>query len=248
MIIETEDDLTGLRRVGRIVALVREEVIRHVQAGMVTAELDDIAAQCLALHGARSAPILTYNFPGTICISINEEAAHGIPGNRKIRTGDLVNVDISAELDGYFADTGATIIIGQGTAVQQQLCQCTQSALTASMTVATAGNALNQISQAISAEASKCGFVVIKNLCGHGIGRNLHEKPDRILNYYSRSDRNMLTEGLVLAVEPFISTKAQLVKKSSDGWTLKVPKGNAVAQYEHTIVVTKDQPLILTQL
>jgi methionyl aminopeptidase len=248
MIIKNNDDLARLGRIGRIVALAREEVIKHIEAGIATAELDDIAARCLARYGARSAPILAYGFPGTACISVNEEVAHGIPGQKIIQAGDLVNVDISAELDGYFADTGATVITGQGTDVQRQLCQCAQSALVAAMAEAKAGNELNHIGQVVHAQAMRDGFVVIKNLCGHGIGRKLHEKPNKIPNYCSRANRYVLREGLVLAIEPFISTQAQFVTKSPDGWTLKVPAGNYVAQFEHTLVVTKDQPIIITQL
>lgn len=248
MIIETDEELAGLRRIGRIVALTRQEVIGHLRAGISTAELDDVAAQCLARHHARSAPVLAYNFPGTICISVNEEAAHGIPGSRIIKSGDLVNVDISAEMDGYFADTGATVIVDSGTPLQRSLCLCAQCALAAAVAEARAGCVLNRVGQAIHKEAVKHGFTVIKNLCGHGIGRSLHEKPSRILNYHSRRDGCLLTEGMVLAIEPFISTKAQFVAKAADGWTLKVPAGNYVAQYEHTVVVGKDKPVVLTEL
>lgn len=248
MIIEKDEDLSGLRRIGRIVAMTREEVVQHVRGGITTGELDDIAAQCLARYGARSAPMLEYRFPGTACISVNEEVAHGIPGKKIINDGDLVNVDISAELDGYFADTGVTIIVGQGTSVQQQLCQCAQSALAVAMIEAKAGNKLNRIGKAIHTEAVTYGFTVIKNLCGHGIGRKLHDKPNKITNYYTRNDQYELVEGLVLAIEPFISTKAQFVTKGSDGWTLKVPIGNYVAQFEHTVIVTKGKPVILTHI
>jgi methionyl aminopeptidase len=248
MIIKSEEDLIGLRRIGKIVALVREEMIKNIRPGITTAELDTVALNMLTKHGAKSAPKLQYNFPGTTCISVNDEVAHGIPGTRVLRNGDLVNVDVSAELDGYFADTGASIAIDPVSELQQKLCDCSQTALKQAIAAATTGNKINQIGKAIQNEAQKCGFTVIKNLCGHGIGKKLHENPQQISNYYRRSDQLVLGEGLVIALETFISARAEHVVRGADRWTLKTPDGSLAAQYEHTIVVTKGVPIILTEL
>lgn len=248
MIVRSVDDVLGLKRVGRVVATVREELINHIIPGIRTIELDQIAAELLAEHGARSAPKQQYNFPGYTCISVNEEAAHGIPGDRKLTDGDMVNIDVSAEMDGYFADTGASIVVGAISPVQKSLCACGQSALRAAIAEAKTGHSINRIGMAIQVEAQKYGFTVIKNLCGHGIGRKLHEHPEKILNYYRKSENSRLEEGMVLAIEPFISTKAEVVTRASDGWTLKMKKGSQVVQYEHTIIVTNSVPMIITSL
>lgn len=248
MTIESEKDLNALRKIGEIVAIAREEMLKKIKPGITTAELDAIGESVLSKYGAKSAPRHEYNFPGTTCISINDEVAHGIPGPRVIKHGDMVNVDVSAELNGFFADTGATIVVEPISPLKSNLCACSQSALHKAIEVLKAGRKINQIGRAIMTEARKSGFTVIKNLCGHGIGRKLHEKPNNILNYYNPSDYRLLNEGLVLAVETFISTGAEHVVQDSDGWTLKTPDKSLVAQFEHTVVVTKGKPIILTAI
>ncbi len=246
MIVHSENDLNGLKEIGRIVAMVLQEMSKNVRPGITTAELDQLGERILTANGARSAPKLVYNFPGATCISINEEVAHGIPGSRIIKPGDIVNIDVSAELDGYFADTGATIAVAPVLEVKQKLCDCSQKALNAAIAKAKPGNRISQVGKVIQQEAQKCGFTVIRNLCGHGIGRNLHEEPREILNYYEPGNRQLFTEGLVVAIESFISTNAQYVIQGSEGWTLKTPNDSLVAQFEHTIIVTKETPIVLT--
>jgi methionyl aminopeptidase len=247
MTIKTGKDLRKLKQIGKIVALIRDEMLRNARAGITTAELDRIGKRLLSWYGAMSAPKSVYNFPGFTCISLNEEAAHGIPGKRVICAGDLVNIDVSAERDGYFADTGATILVGTTNCkLKAELCRCSLAALYQGIAAARNGNCLNQIGKAIYREARRNGFQTIKNLCGHGIGRSLHEEPYKIENYYEPSNKQKLHAGQVLAVETFISTGAKFVVKQKDGWTLKTQKHNFVAQFEHTIVVTEDMPMILT--
>lgn len=247
MTVEADSDLIGLKKIGKIVALARDTMVKNIRPGITTAELDAVAERILRMYGARSAPQTTYNFPGTTCISVNNEAAHGIPGSRLIGAGDLVNVDVSAELDGYYADTGATVVVGPGAfPLKTKLCHCSRAALYQAIAVTKAGVKLNQLGRAIHREAKKNGFTVIKNLCGHGIGHSLHEGNYKILNYYDPCNGKRLDKGSVLAVETFISTGAEFVAKESNGWTLKTPGKNLVAQFEHTIVVTDGEPLILT--
>ncbi|GHH52311.1 type I methionyl aminopeptidase [[Pseudomonas] boreopolis] len=246
MTIESPSDLEGLQRIGRLVAQVREAMLAAAVPGMTTAELDAIGERMLAEAGARSAPRLAYGFPGATCISVNEEAAHGVPGARVLRAGDVLNVDVSAELDGYYADTGGTRVLPPASARDTRLCHATRAALASALQVARAGQPINRIGAAIEATARRFGFRVIENLGSHGVGRALHEQPDHIAGYYDPADTRVLHEGLVITIEPFLSTRSRMVEEAGDGWTLVGTKGNRSAQYEHTLVITRGEPIVLT--
>lgn len=246
MSIESENDLIALRKIGRIVANCLQHMGAKLEPGITTREVDEIGRKFLEHHGARSAPELTYNFPGATCISVNEEAAHGIPGSRILKASDLVNIDVSAELDGYFADTGGSFIIPPGSDLKRKLCLATKNALEAAMKVARAGNKLNEIGKEIEKEAIRNRFTVIENIGSHGVGRALHEEPGFIPGYYDPKDRRVLKEGQVITIEPFLSTGARQVAETGDGWTLATSKKFFTAQYEHTMVITKGAPLIMT--
>src|SRR3954463_4144786 len=247
MTIETEDDVAALQRIGKIVSSVLQEMLDAAEPGMTTLELDALGEQLLERHGARSAPQLTYDFPGATCISINEEAAHGIPGDRVIRAGDVLNVDVSAELDGYFADTGGTTVVPPTTAQKTRLCHATRTALAEAMKSARAGRPISGIGAAIERTAKAYGFKVIENLGSHGVGRALHEEPGHIPGYFDPSDKRILREGMVITIEPFPSTRSRIVTETSDGWTLAGALGNLSAQYEHTMIITKAAPIVVTQ-
>lgn len=246
MTVHSEKDLLALQRIGRIVAEAREEMLGAVKPGITTRELDDIGAACLARHGARSAPRLAYDFPGVTCISINDEAAHGIPGDRLVRPGDLVNVDVSAELNGCFADTGATVPVAPVSDVSKKLCEATRAALEQAIAEARAGRALSVIGRAVETVARRTGFTILRNLNGHGVGHGIHEAPEAIRNYYEPRDKRRLTDGLVITIEPFLSTGAHTTTTADDGWTLRTPNGALSCQYEHTIVVTRGKPIVIT--
>jgi methionyl aminopeptidase len=246
MTIENQADVDGLMKVGKIVSRVLHEMLDALEPGMTTAELDAIGSARLADFGAQSAPQLAYQFPGTTCISINEEAAHGVPGVRRIQAGDVVNVDVSAELGGYFADTGGTRVVPPSTVIKTRLCHATRQALDAALLEARAGNRINQIGKAIQRVAKSHGFKVIKNLAGHGVGRSLHEAPKSIVGYFDPADKRQLHEGMVIAIEPFLSTKSSHVDQAGDGWTLAGAPGNISAQYEHTLIVTRGAPIVVT--
>ena len=247
MTVENEEDLAGLKKIGRIIALTLQEMRERVRAGMTTAELDDIGGRYLKRYAARSAPFLTYGFPGTTCISLNNEAAHGVPGNRVIREGDLVNIDVSAELDGYYADASTTVLVPPIEPLKQKLCDCTRAARRKAIASARAGRPLNIIGKTIEAEARRCGFQVIRDLPGHGVGRGLHEEPT-VPGFYIPSANRRLTEGLVITIEPFLSTGAAHIVEGGNGWTLETVDGSLSAQFEHTIVVTRGRPLVVTGL
>lgn len=248
MIVKNNEEIEALKKVGRIVAEVREAMKAAAAPGMTTKELDELGGRLLAERDAVSAPIDQYEFPGYTCISVNHEVAHGIPGSRIIQDGDLVNIDVSASHGGYFADTGISFVVGMADEKKQLLCDVAKSAFDRAMTKVKAGSRLNQIGKAVEREARDNGLRVIKNLTGHGIGTALHEEPQHILNYYDAWDKTLMTEGMVLAVEPFISEKAENIVELGDGWTFVTPDKSLVAQIEHTIIVTKDKPIILTEL
>lgn len=246
MTIETDEDLRALKRIGSIVAATLKEMMRCTEPGMTTGELDQIGKALLDAYGATSAPKVTYQFPGYTCISINEEAAHGIPGNRVIQPGDVVNIDVSAEKNGYFADTGGTFVVPPSNLLKDKLIASAKLALNEACNTARAGRPLNIIGKSIQKVAKRKGFKIIQNLCSHGLGRGLHEEPKEIPGYYEPRDKRRLHNGLVITIEPFLSTKSRLVSESRDGWTLIGCKGNLSAQFEHTMVITKGKPILLT--
>jgi|TARA_B110000305_G_scaffold239168_1_gene306316 methionyl aminopeptidase len=248
MIIDNDDDLKHLKAIGRIVFETLLLMKKSLKPGISTIELDRIGEKNLARYGARSAPILMYDFPGHTCISINDEAAHGIPSGRKVAPGDVVNIDVSAELNGYFGDTGATFTVPPLDPRIEYLCQITRKSLNAAMSVARAGAKINQIGQAIERTAINAGFTTIRDLGSHGIGLSLHEEPHFIQNFYDESDTRTLSEGQVITIEPFLSNGASSAVTADNGWALLIGEGNRSAQYEHTMVITKGKPQVLTAL
>lgn len=247
MTIETQDDVFALQKIGRIVSVTLQRMLDAAEPGMTTRELDAIGERLLHEQGARSAPKLTYGFPASTCISINEEAAHGVPGDRIIRAGDVLNIDVSAELGGYFADTGGTRVVPPTTPKKTRLCHAAQTALNEAMKGARAGQPINRIGAAIERTAKAYGFRVIENLGSHGVGRALHEEPEHIAGYFDAADRRILQAGMVITIEPFLSTRSRTVTESADGWTLTGVQGNLSAQYEHTLIITKGDPIVVTR-
>ena len=245
MSIESQNDILALREIGKIVGRIRDTMLARVRPGVSTRQLDQIAGRMFKKHGVKSAPNHCYNFPGFTCISVNNEIAHGIPSDRILKEGDIVNIDVSGELNGYFGDTGASTRVGQVAPREEKILACAKKALAAGLKKAVAGNRINKIGAAIHEQARSAGFKVIKNLAGHGIGHTLHEEPS-VLNYYDPRDKLVLNPGLVLAVEVFISTGVEYVSEAADGWTLLTPAGHTGAQFEHTIIVTENEPLIMT--
>lgn len=245
MTIDNDQQLDSLRRIGRIVAEVLQRMREHARIGMTTAELDEFGAALLAQHGAVSAPRVMYDFPGATCISVNEVAAHGIPSERVLADGDLVNIDVSAMLDGYFADTGGSFVLGNGEVLKHRLCAAALRARDAGIAKARAGVRLNEVGRTIERSVRASGFRNVRNLCGHGIGFALHEEPT-MRNYYDPRDTEVLQVGQVITIEPFLSTNVSQVRELSDGWTLAGRPTSLFAQHEHTFVVTKGEPILLT--
>lgn len=246
MTIETRQDIVQLQIIGKIVKETLQLMMKAAKPGMTTLELDELGRINLEKHGAKSAPKETYNFPGYTCISVNEDVAHGIPNSYIIQDGDLINIDVSAELNGYFADTGGSFVVGKASPLQQKVMTATKEALNEAISVAKAGAPLNLIGKAIEKVARKYKLKIILNLGSHGVGRSLHEEPKFIAPYFDRKDRRILKEGQVITIEPFLSSVTDYVEEGADGWTLSGEKGNVAAQYEHSMIITKNRPIILT--
>jgi len=246
--IESDADLEGLRRVGRVVALTLAETRRAVEPGVSTAELDAVAANALERYGARSAPALVYGFPAAICISVNDEAVHGIPGARRLSAGDLVTLDVTAELGGYMADAALTVPVPPCAPLAERLAGTAEAALAQGIGAARAGRPLNAIGRAVGRAVDGAGFTVLRQLSGHGIGRTIHEEPS-VLNYDEPRLTGRLTPGLVITIEPIISARGEGLSQDADGWTVRTRDGSLTAHAEHTIVVTRrGSPLVLTSV
>jgi len=246
MTADSPKDIQYLKAIGRICAETLRRMMNATRAGMTTRELDEIGRALLEAEGARSAPQVTYNYPAATCISVSPVIAHGIPDEHVLREGELIHIDVSAELDGYYADTGASLVVSRRDRTLDRLLDATKTALAKALRSAKAGNPLNGIGRTVHAEAKKRGYNVIYDLTGHGIGRSLHENPKSILNFYDPNDVRILNEGLVLAIEPFLTTGIGRVVEEKDGWSLRTIDRTIAAQFEHTIVVTRDEPIILT--
>ncbi|MBC6611145.1 type I methionyl aminopeptidase [Hymenobacter sp. BT507] len=248
MSITFQADVIGLQRISEAVGTTLKHMRAYAQPGMTTKELDEYGGQLLTTLGAKSAPRLSYGFPGWTCISVNNEVAHGIPSARRVlQEGDLVNIDVSAELDGYWADNGGSFVLGTDLHQHQPLVDASRQILRTALSRIRGGVRIADIGGLIEGEARKAGFRVIKNLVGHGIGRSLHEEPKEIPCFYDRGNNQRFKKNSVVAVETFISTRASIAHQTNDGWTLVTKDGSFVAQHEHTIIITDDQPIILTK-
>ena len=245
MSIESASDWAGLREVGHIAHLTLEALARDVRPGVTTADLDRVAAGVFLRHRAHSAPARVYGFPGTVLISVNDEVVHGVPGSRQIEPGDVVKLDVTVEKAGYVADAARTVVVESGTDLARRLSACATAAFEAALSVARAGNPVNSIGRAVEREVRRSGFTVIRSLQGHGVGRTIHEPPS-VPNFCDRWQKDVLTEGLVITIEPIISAGSARVVESSDRWTIRTCDGSLAAHHEHTIVITRDRPVILT--
>jgi methionyl aminopeptidase len=243
--IESTSDLAGMRAAGKVVAEALREMRSAVTPGMTTEQLDDIGAAFLRKRGARSAPQLTYDFPGFNCISVNDEVVHGIPGARVLAPNDVVKIDVTAELDGYVADAAITVILPPGTARAKALAQCAEAAFNKAIKVAAARVRIAELGRAVEAEVERWGCSVMRDLCGHGVGRGLHEPPS-VPNFFSPYTRGRLEDGMVIALEPIVAESPSEVFEDDDGWTIRTATGCLAAHYEHTIVIREGRAEVLT--
>ena len=245
MSITTAEQFEKLRACGVIVAKALRAMATEVRPGVTTGELSEIGSKVLAAHGAHSSPPMVYGFPGDVCISLNDEVVHGIPGGRRIGPGDLVKLDLTAEKDGYHTDSAVTIEVPPSAAGSHELMRCAEKAFRQGLQAARPGNRTKDIGRAVEREVRRRGFRVVPELGGHGIGRTIHEEPS-VPNFANPMARDILTEGLVITIEPIIVTGSGRVTLDRDGWTVRTADHGLSAHYEHTIVITKGEPFLLT--
>lgn len=249
MSITSEADLIGMQKASEAVACALKAMRSYAQPGMSTKQLDNYGAKVLSDFGAKSAPFLTYRFPGYTCISVNNEFCHGIPSDSRIlKEGDLVNIDVSAELNGFWSDNGGSFVLGEDVNQHQKLIDASKQILHKAIYSIKGGVRISDIGHLIETEAKKRGYKVIKNLTGHGVGKSLHEEPSEIANYRDRFNLTRFKKNSVVAIETFISTTSTFAETLNDGWTMVGNRGGFMAQHEHTIVVTDGKPIILTAM
>jgi methionyl aminopeptidase len=246
MSIDDDSDLEGLRAAGCAVRAALDAMREAVAPGVTTAALDAVAARVMRAHGARSAPQLVYRFPGVSCISVNDEVVHGIPSaKRRLAEGDLVKLDVTFEKDGYMADAAITVPVGRVSPRARALAACAERAFQCALREIRPGRSVRDIGSAVEREVRREGFSVVQALQGHGIGRTIHEEP-MVPNWDDPAASAVLTEGLVITVEPIIAMGSGDAFEAGDGWTIRTADGSLAAHHEHTLVVTKDGPVVLT--
>lgn len=249
MSITKESELIGMQKASEAVALTLKEMTRYAAPGMTTKQLDEYGGQLLNALGAKSAPYLTYGFPGYTCISVNNEFCHGIPSHKTVlKEGDLINIDVSAELDGFWSDNGGSFVLGEDIHNHRQLIDASKAILQKAINHIKGGVRISDIGHLIETESRKRGYKVIRNLTGHGVGRSLHEAPTEIANYRDRFNLARFRKNSVIAIETFIATKSTIATTLQDGWTMVGDKGGFMAQHEHTIVITDGKPIVLTEM
>ena len=245
MSINEPGEMAGMRAAGEVVHCMLDAMKEQVRPGITTAELDEVGANVMRGQGAQSAPALVYGFPGVSCISLNDEAVHGIPGKRELQQGDLVKLDVTIEKNGFMADAALTVPVGEVSEERKNLVACAERAFAKAMLVARAGFRVWEIGRAVEREVRRSGFSVIRQLAGHGIGRTIHEEP-RVPNFPDAQSNQVLTEGLVITVEPIIAAGSGRVFIAPDKWTMVTADHRPSAHYEHTLVITKGAPILLT--
>jgi methionyl aminopeptidase len=247
MTLSSHGDLAGLRRAGAVVAETLQAMEAAARPGIRTGELDEIAARIFRRHGARSAPQLAYAFPGTTCISVNEQVVHGVPGDRVLEPRDVVKLDVTAELHGYIADAAITVLMPPAQPAARRLRKCVRRAFERACAGLRAGLPVAELGRLVEDEVRRWDCSVMRELRGHGVGRSIHEPPS-IPNYYSPLTEGVLHEGLVIALEPIVSERPARVVEEPDGWTLRTHNRALAAHHEHTIVITASGAEVVTRL
>lgn len=245
--VDSPEQLVGLKRVGRVVAETIAAVRGTVAPGVTTGQLDALAQAVFHRRGARSGPVLTYGYPGAICLSVDAEVVHGVPGPRRLREGQLLTIDVAAELDGFHADAAVTVAVGELPGASRRLIDAGTAALEAGVGAARSGATLRDVGAAIERVTYARGFHVARQLTGHGIGRAMHEPPT-VFNWPAptREADLELTEGLVFTIEPMILTGQPHLTTGADGWTVRDRNGALSTHAEHTVMIGPDGPLVLT--
>jgi len=234
-----------MKAAGAAVSRALREMKAAVRPGITTRELDEVCGHVMRAENARSAPVMVYDFPGNACISVNDEVVQGVPGIRKLEEGDIVKLDVTLEKDGFMADACVSVPVGRVSSAARKLVRCAEEAFWEAMKSARAGMRVRDIGRAVEGVVKREGFSVVRELSGHGIGRTIHEDPS-VPNYDEPRATQKLTKGLVITVEPIIAAGNGDVYTAGDRWTVKTLDRKLAAHYEHTLVITEGEPLILT--
>ncbi len=246
IVYKTPRELDIMREAGRIVALTHEELKKHIVPGVTTKELDEIAEKFIRSCGATPSFKGYGGFPGSICTSVNEVLVHGIPGNRVLKEGDIISIDIGAKYNGYHGDSAWTYPVGKIDEETRRLLEVTEKSLYIGLEKAKPGERLSNISHAIQVFVESNGFSVVREYVGHGIGKQLHEDPP-VPNYGPPDKGPILKPGMVLCIEPMVNAGSRYVKTLADNWTVVTVDGKNCAHYEHTIAITEEGCEILTK-
>jgi methionyl aminopeptidase len=245
MSITSPEELAGMEQAGKVTRAVLDGMKAAVQPGISTRELDEVGAAIMRRFGGRSAPKLVYEFPGYSCISVNEEVVHGIPGSRRLVKGDLVKLDVTVEVNGHMGDACETVAVGSADNQSKQLMECATRAFWAGLSAVRPGARAFDIGREVHKTVKAAGYSVVRDLCGHGIGRTIHERPT-IPNEFDRRCSDVLTEGLVFTIEPIIAVGTSRSVTLGDGWTVRTRDRSRAAHYENTVFVTSDGARLLT--
>jgi methionyl aminopeptidase len=243
--LKNEKEIAGIRASGAVLAETLKEALTAVQEGVSTREIDSFARSRIESRGGRPAFLGYMNYPASICISLNNEVIHGIPGSRRLRRGDLVSIDVGVELNGYFSDSAVTVSVGTASPDRQRLMTVTRECLERAVERALPGNRVSDISRAVYEHATANGCGVVREYCGHGTGFAMHEDP-QVPNYVGSGPNPRLKEGMVLAIEPMLNAGTGDIELLDDGWTVVTADGRDSAHFEHTVVVLRDRVEILT--
>ena len=245
IIIKSQDEIAIMREAGRIVAQVLEMLVERLRPGLVEKELDDIVRREFARRGVVPTFLGYHGYPATVCVSINDEVVHGIPGEREVMEGDLVSIDLGCTHKGFVADSALTVIVGRPRPGTQELVDVTREALAAGIRHMRPGNRLGEVSHAIQTYIESRGFGVVREYVGHGVGRQMHEEP-QVPNYGPPDRGPVLKKGMVLALEPMVTMGDWRTRQLDDHWTVVTADGSLAAHFEHTVAVTDGEAQILT--
>jgi len=245
--LKSEADLKLMRPAGAIAARVLDEIMGFIRPGVTTRQVDEFAAARMKAHGGKSAFLGYRNYPSHTCLSVNDEVVHGLAGERELRFGDIISVDVGVVYKGFIGDNARTMAVG-GCGVQaQQLMEVTEASLYKGIAAAVAGNRVTDISRAVQDYVESKGFSVVREFVGHGVGRTMHEEP-QVPNFVDRKSNDKLVPGMTIAIEPMVNAGRPEIKILKDGWTVVTQDGSLSAHFEHTVLITDGEPEILTWL
>jgi methionyl aminopeptidase len=247
--LKSADDLKLMRPACRLAGKVLDEVAAFIKPGLTTRQVDKFAGERISEHGAKSA-FLGYvvagrEYPCNICISVNDEVVHGLSGDRELRFGDIVSLDVGIRYNGFIGDTALTVAVGGCGVAAQQLMDVTEKSLYEGIAAAVAGNRVTDISRAVQTYVEARGFSVVREFVGHGVGRSVHEEP-QVPNFVDSRMNHKLRPGMTIAIEPMVNVGRPEIKWLKDGWTVVTQDGSLSAHFEHTVLITGGEPEILT--